>query len=299
VYSCQSGCAAGETRCGTACVDARTDETHCGACGVACATRPNSTPLCTAGACGMACVGGYADCDLAAVSGCETNTRTDERNCGACGRACPASYTCLDGACAPPRSCLEQQRLVPSSPSGAYTIDPDGPGGNAPFVASCDMATDGGGWTEVFLYAGANLNTTLVDYTTRDRALMTGATRVLVSYRTGARTTVGVFGSFTMPANWRARSPFMYPAVDETVSVRLSTGTTLSTTLKYGYRTFSRLCADPWVTSSNYGRLCFAGTTMPFFNAFAATAADFCPDSTERYDAATCSASRRFAIHVR
>jgi hypothetical protein len=35
------------------------------------------------------------------------------------------------------------------SVTGVYTIDPDGPGGNLPYDAYCDMQTDGGGWTRI------------------------------------------------------------------------------------------------------------------------------------------------------
>ncbi len=47
-------------------------------------------------------------------------------------------------------SCREILEMSPSSVSGTYTIDVDDDGPEAPFPVTCDMDTDGGGWTLVF-----------------------------------------------------------------------------------------------------------------------------------------------------
>jgi hypothetical protein len=43
--------------------------------------------------------------------------------------------------------CAALLAATPGLPDGTYWIDPDGDGAIAPFEVSCDMTTDGGGWT--------------------------------------------------------------------------------------------------------------------------------------------------------
>jgi len=49
----------------------------------------------------------------------------------------------------PVTSCRELRRINPMAQSGTYWIDADGAGPLAAIEVACDMATEGGGWTEL------------------------------------------------------------------------------------------------------------------------------------------------------
>ncbi len=93
-------CTRGLSCCDGQCVDSNSSLTHCGACGVACASA-HGLAGCSVGRCVVAtCELGYADCDGDASNGCEVDARTSAANCGSCGNACGAGVACVAGECA-------------------------------------------------------------------------------------------------------------------------------------------------------------------------------------------------------
>ena len=76
-------------------------------------------------------------------------------DCGLCDQGdmcnvdadCASGHCTADGVCDYLSSCLELLAKDPDAPSGAYTLDVDGPQGRLPFDVYCDMETAGGGWT--------------------------------------------------------------------------------------------------------------------------------------------------------
>ena len=85
-------CGAGQTACGSECVDLQTAVDHCGACGTVCA----GGTTCQKGFCSSE--GSCADSRLSCGSRC-IDPQTDNDNCGACGRSCGAAGACVKGGC--------------------------------------------------------------------------------------------------------------------------------------------------------------------------------------------------------
>jgi Stigma-specific protein, Stig1 len=85
-----SSCATGLNSCGGACVNTKTSNANCGACGAACDTGL----VCSGGKCAIDCDGGTK-----CPGGCYDLT-SDPMHCGACGTKCPAGQACVAGACA-------------------------------------------------------------------------------------------------------------------------------------------------------------------------------------------------------
>ena len=105
---CDGTCAAGYQDCNgdklkDGCETTTKDDVkNCGACGLVCSNN-HVTASCAAGVCNGACSANFNDCNGSkAKDGCESDSRTDAKNCGGCGVACSTNHlkpTCAAGAC--------------------------------------------------------------------------------------------------------------------------------------------------------------------------------------------------------
>lgn len=125
------------TKCGSACVDTKTDNANCGQCNHACT---NAT--CDGGVCVPTCATQQKVCAGDAGLFC-ASIETDNANCGDCNVACQQPFTCQTGKCLP--TCQTSETLC----------DVDGSAdGGPPFCANvqtdpyncgtCDHACNGG-----------------------------------------------------------------------------------------------------------------------------------------------------------
>jgi hypothetical protein len=208
-----------------------------------------------------------------------------------------------------PTSCLDVLQRSPAAPSGDYTIDPDGTEPDEPFSVYCDMTTEGGGWTVVFLAESENLQSTSLSYTNGNATLMRAATESLIAYRDGGGVILPIspgtpqthVARFQIPSmEWRT-NPFVVRRQDVQVEVRIDGGAPTTRTLRFGVDTFagSLDCEAAGWQTGDAGRICIAGTAAPNFYHFATAATDYCQDGLSASSTMPCTSSRRFSIAVR
>ena len=91
-------CSPSQLVCNGVCVNAQTDNAHCGACGRACAAGQ----VCSLGACATTCAPSLTACAGSGDSGVGASCvdlANDRLHCGACGAACPAGNICVNRSC--------------------------------------------------------------------------------------------------------------------------------------------------------------------------------------------------------
>lgn len=79
--------------------------------------------------------------------GCEWAARVGACDAGTRPGTCQGDFSCAPTFV----SCLDLFQFAPSTPTGNYDIDPDGPGGGDPFTVRCEMEPTDGGWTQLAL----------------------------------------------------------------------------------------------------------------------------------------------------
>jgi hypothetical protein len=183
--------------------------------------------------------------------------------------------------------------------SGTFEIDPDGSGSDPASSVWCDMTTEGGGWTVVFLAGNSNLYSSTLQYAPGTRGALASAQTALIAYRTNQKTVTGNYASFALPDGWRTANPLSAPGTTMTVSVSVSGAAATSATLQFGYQQFVSVCGDAWNASSANGRICIAGTKAPFYASFANASMDSCADGTQSAGLVPCGADRVFSIAVK
>jgi hypothetical protein len=162
--------------------------------------------------------------------------------------------------------------------SGLYTIDPDGNGGVAAFPVSCDMTTDGGGWTIFASFTGADGETPMVgdaDVNGNPLAFEHSNTTRAKKMALNAISTQSLFrrpnGAFVRLATTPFDSNLATPNAERAVATTMTVSSGQVVSAYVGYSTFNIAGGGDFGISLSPDAATCAGTTVNGFDRHSST----------------------------